>query len=212
MRASTRAYEHLREEIVTWRLLPGTPLAEVEQAARLGVSRTPLREALARLREDGLVEAQSGRGLVVTAVTTRDVEALFEVRLALEGAAVALAARRGEAAAFEVLAGRFADAGAPADEDGRRAYYDLVAQLDAAVDEAAGNAHLAGALRGLRTHLARVRRLSQEDAERLTAAAAEHRLIAEAIAAGDADLARHATHVHLHASLRRIRASGALPP
>ena len=51
MRASTRAYEHLREEIVTWRLLPGTPLAEVEQAARLGVSRTPLREALARLRE-----------------------------------------------------------------------------------------------------------------------------------------------------------------
>ena len=54
MRASERAYAALREDIVEWRLPPGTLLAEVEQAERLGVSRTPLREALGRLTAEGL--------------------------------------------------------------------------------------------------------------------------------------------------------------
>ena len=49
MRASDRAYAALRDDIIEWRLLPGTVLAEVEQSARLGISRTPLREALSRL-------------------------------------------------------------------------------------------------------------------------------------------------------------------
>ena len=64
MRASDRAYSALRTEILEWHLAPGTVLAEVEQAARLGVSRTPLREALARLSADGLVESLPGRGVV----------------------------------------------------------------------------------------------------------------------------------------------------
>ena len=77
MRASDRAYAALRDEILEWRLQPGTVLAEVEQAARLGISRTPLREALARLSADGLVEALPGRGLVVTAASFDSVAELF---------------------------------------------------------------------------------------------------------------------------------------
>ena len=56
----------------------------------------------------------------------------------------------------------------------------------------------------MRTHLARIRRLSHDDPDRLIAAAAEHLLISEAIRDGDAELARHATHVHLHRSLTHI--------
>jgi DNA-binding GntR family transcriptional regulator len=63
MRASDRAYAALREDIIEWRLRPGTVLAEVEQSERLGVSRTPVREALGRLTAEGLTTAAGGRGV-----------------------------------------------------------------------------------------------------------------------------------------------------
>jgi len=203
-RASDRAYESLRDEILQWRLAPGTVLGEVEQAARLGVSRTPLREALSRLLADGLVEAQSGRGLVVSSADVSDVRGLFELRAALETAAAALAAERREASVFSALAAEFEGAALLVGRHELDAYYDLVTRFDEAIDASVANPALVGALRGVRTHLQRIRRLAQDDPARLDAAAAEHRLIAEAIRDGDAELARHATAVHLHASLRHI--------
>lgn len=212
MRASDRAYERLRGDILDWRLEPGTVLGEVEQAERLGVSRTPVREALARLLADGLVESQGARGLVVSRASADDVVALFEVREALEGQAAALAALRRTPEVFESLANEFRGAGALLTQATRDAYYDLVRRFDEAVDDAVGNAYLVGELRGLRTHLARIRRLSIDDTARLTEAASEHLLIAEAIAAGDPDLARSATAVHLHRSLANIlRTAGDAP-
>ncbi|MBN9141602.1 MAG: GntR family transcriptional regulator [Micrococcales bacterium] len=203
-RASDRAYESLRDEILQWRLAPGTVLGEVEQAARLGVSRTPLREALSRLLADGLVEAQSGRGLVVSSADVSDVRGLFELRAALETAAAALAAERREASVFSALAAEFEGAALLVGRHELDAYYDLVTRFDEAIDASVANPALVGALRGVRTHLQRIRRLAQDDPARLERAAAEHRLIAEAIRDGDAELARHATAVHLHASLRHI--------
>lgn len=203
-RASDRAYEVLREEILQWRLAPGTVLGEVEQAARLGVSRTPLREALSRLSAEGLVEAQSGRGLVVSSADVSDVRGLFEVREALETAAAALAAARRDPAVFTELVSEFDEAGHLVDHDDLEAYYALVARFDLAIDASVDNPALVAALRGVRTHLQRIRRLAQDDPARLARAAAEHGLIARAIRDGDADLARHATAVHLHASLRHI--------
>ncbi len=81
----------------------------------------------------------------------------------------------------------------------------MVRRLDEAIDEAAHNAYLAGELRGLRIHLARIRRLSSDDLDRLDQAAAEHLAIVDAIIAGDPELARSATAVHLHRSLESIR-------
>ena len=203
-RASDRAYETLRDEILQWRLAPGTVLGEVEQAARLGVSRTPLREALSRLSAEGLVEAQSGRGLVVSSVDIADVRGLFELREALETAAAAIAAERRDVAVFTELAAEFEGAVSLVRRHELEAYYGLVARFDEAIDASLGNPAYVSALRGVRTHLQRIRRLAQDDPARLERAASEHRLIAEAIRDGDPDLARHATAVHLHASLRRI--------
>lgn len=207
MKASDRVYERVREDILDWRLEPGTVLGEVEQAERLGVSRTPVREALARLLADGLVESQGARGLVVSAAGVEDVEALFEVREALETQAAALAARRRDPAVFAALREEFAHAAELLTDPRRSAYYDLVRRFDEAVDTAAGNAYLTGALRALRTHLVRIRRLSIDDGQRLAQAAAEHLLIVEAILDGDPDLARSATAVHLHRSLANITAT-----
>ncbi|MCS5498396.1 GntR family transcriptional regulator [Cnuibacter physcomitrellae] len=209
MRASERAYATLRREILDWELPPGTVLGEIEQSERLGVSRTPLRSALAALTAEGLVGAQSGRGLVVTPVSVDDARELFEVRDALEQKAARLAARSADRELFEGLAAEFADAARLIeDEDpARHAYYDLVARFDDALDASAANGFLVASLKGVRTHLTRIRRLAIDNPDRLRDAAAEHRLIAEAIAAGDEELAAAATRVHLHRSLANILAA-----
>ena len=206
-RASDRAYQILREEIVGWELRPGSVLGEVEQSKRLGVSRTPLREALARLMADGLVAAQTGRGLVVTDLSLASIQELFEVRQALEEQAARLAALRGNSAVFEQFEREFSAVNELIDHDdpARHAYYELVARLDDAIDAAVDNAYLSAALSSLRTHLVRVRRLAVDDPARLSAAAAEHLLIVQAIAARDPELAAHATRVHLHQALRNIQ-------
>lgn len=200
MRAGDRAYSTLLDEIQTGALSPGTVLAEVEQSTRLGVSRTPLREALRRLASDGLVTQASARVTVVAGIDADDIRSLFDLRRALETEAARLAARRGDRGGFRRLATEFA-AVDTADAD---AYYALIARFDSAIDAAVDNAYLSAALRSVRTHLVRVRRMARDNPLRLSASAGEHELIARAIGAGDPELAAHATHVHLHNALTTI--------
>ncbi|MDX2376444.1 GntR family transcriptional regulator [Microbacterium sp. LRZ72] len=204
MRQSERAYATLLDEIQRGVLPPGAVLGEVEQAARLGVSRTPLREALGRLAAVGLAVQQSPRVTVVADIDADDIRQLFEVRAMLEAGAVRLAAVRGDTAVFTRLAEEFTAIGRRGPEaatDASDDYYDLIARLDAAIDAAVDNDHLAQALATVRTHLVRVRRLARDKPERLAASVGEHRLIAVALAARDGELATHATHVHLHNAL-----------
>jgi DNA-binding GntR family transcriptional regulator len=201
--AGDRAYAALLDGIQSGRLAAGSVLGEVEQAARLGVSRTPMREALRRLIADGLVVQQSPRVTVVADLDADDIRALFEIRRALEETSARLAATRGDAALFAALAEEFAHVDLAAAE-GRDAYYALIARFDAALDAAVDNDYIAAALRTVRTHLVRVRRMARDRPARLAASIAEHRTIAQAIAARDGDLAAHATHVHLHNALTGI--------
>jgi DNA-binding GntR family transcriptional regulator len=212
MRTSDVVYERLRDDILTWRIPAGTALSEVELAERLGVSRTPLRSALARLTLEGLVDSSRGRTGVVPDVSADSVRELFELREALEVHAARLAAKRGEAAVFGRLAAEFDDAarilgrGAMdgyADEFTDE-YYEVIGRFDSAVDDAIANRPLRTALDGSRVHLARARRLAADNPERLLRAAGEHAAICRALAAGDAELAASATLVHLRASLATI--------
>lgn len=205
VRASDRAYATLLNEVQSGVLAPGAVIGEVEQAERLGVSRTPMREAIRRLIADGLVTQQSPRVTVVSDFDADDVRDLFTARRALEETTARLAAERGDPAVFRGLTQAFEaahpEAETPSAVDD---YYALIERFDAAVDAAADNAYLIQALRTVRTHLARARRLARDNRERLQASVAEHTLIAGAIADGDPELAAHATHVHLHNALASI--------
>jgi GntR family transcriptional regulator, rspAB operon transcriptional repressor len=208
--ATTRAYERLRSEILEGVLGPGTTLFEVEQSERIGVSRTPVREAFGRLVAEGLLDDRQGRGLVVTDVSDRDIDALFEMRTCLEAQAAQLAARHADPDVFAGFACDFRTWHTPlldADvtDEQINDYYALIRRFDAAVDTAANNTYLVDALDTLRTHVARVRRKAGASPVRLAASAIEHALIASAIARHDAALAVHATHVHLHNSLEHFR-------
>lgn len=207
MRASDRAYRVLLDEIQRGILPPGTVLGEVEQSTRLGVSRTPMREAIGRLVADGLVAQQSPRVTAVTDFDAADIRKLFIARRALEETAARIAAAQPNRDAFEALARSFDQTVAgrtDAGEGAIDAYYALIADFDAAVDAAVDNPYLTQGLRTIRTHLTRARRLARDNRARLQMSVAEHSLIARAIADGDADLAAHATHVHLHNALTSI--------
>ncbi len=209
LRASERAYRQLRGEILSGVLAPGAGLLEVEQAERIGVSRTPLREAVARLIADGLVAGRRGRGFEVTDISVDSISELYELRQALEVQAIRLAATRRNPAPFIALREAFRTAPDLLEqgESGVHRYYRLIDEFEDAVDDAVENPFLVGALRSVRTHLARIRRLAQRNPFRLRAAAVEHLLIIDAIIAGDPSLAAHATHIHLHQSLVSVLAA-----
>lgn len=206
MRASERAYATLHSDIINWRLTPGTVLGEVELSERLGVSRTPIREALAKLTGEGLTEPQSGRGMVVSEISLDHLDELFELRSALECRAAELAAQRCDPDIFKRLHQQLANAGEliTAQDPARTDYYHLAGELDSAVDAAVGNHYLNQALKNLRVHLVRVRRLGKDNPARLRDAAREHAAIALAIANHNPAVASAATTVHLDNSLRHL--------
>lgn len=87
------AYAHLRGAILMGALLPGARISEPGLAQELGVSRTPVREALQRLAQEGLVELLPGKGARVRVLSTEEVREVYDVRALLEGEAAALAAQ-----------------------------------------------------------------------------------------------------------------------
>ena len=87
-------YDRIKQDIVLARLHPGEPLFEEDLAARLQVSRTPIREALRKLNHDGLVRIVPNKGAFVRVLTPRDIREIYEIRGALEGFAAAEAAAR----------------------------------------------------------------------------------------------------------------------
>ena len=213
MRASDRAYQQLRAGITQWRLRPGASLGEVDLSERLGISRTPVREAISRLVADGLAEPTGGRGFAVSHISEDDVRKLYDLRDVLDTRAAALAAQHCTPETFTRLAHNFAataealsnETGDP--NDTHPGYYELIEQLDAAIDHAADNPYLTQAQASVRLRLARVRRLSTSDPARLIAAANEHRAISEAIASGSPQLAIATTRVHLANALKNALAS-----
>jgi DNA-binding GntR family transcriptional regulator len=93
-RTSSAATERIRAAIVDGRFAPGERLKEEELARELGISRTPVREALLMLQSEGLVESVPNRGAIVRAYTPQEIEEMYELRALLEGFAARRAATR----------------------------------------------------------------------------------------------------------------------
>jgi DNA-binding GntR family transcriptional regulator len=104
---SERVFEIVRERIVTGQLPTDTPLRQDALAAELGVSKIPLREALGRLQQEGLLTSQANRGYMVRALSTDQAEEIYALRLAIEPAAAAYAASRADAPARDAVVQAF---------------------------------------------------------------------------------------------------------
>jgi len=89
-----QAYRKIRRQILSCRLQPGSEISEIDIAERLSISKTPVREALGRLRLEGFVRVIPRRGYQITPLTISDMNELFDTRAVVEGGTIALAATR----------------------------------------------------------------------------------------------------------------------
>ena len=140
--AAAVAYERLRRMIVELELPPGTALTEPALVERLGIGRTPVREALRRLADERLLVIFPRRGMVVGHLGLAEVQQLFEARLAIEGQNAELAAGRASPRDDGDLAGLNAAVHAAQDEGSFRAFLQADGQLHLAVARMARNLFL----------------------------------------------------------------------
>lgn len=190
-----QAYLALREMIVSLDLAPGAPIKEPELVARLGIGRTPVREALKRLAQERFVEVFPRRGMAVTTVDVRDLARLCEVRQALEPEAARLAAERATQADLDEFTTLLTELAGRRRRD-EKALIGLDRRIHAAIYRASHNPFLAETLEEYYTHALRIWMLALEKTG-LSAAVHEHAELLGAILRGNggraADLMR--THV-----------------
>jgi DNA-binding GntR family transcriptional regulator len=199
-----RAYHRIREMIVTLELPPGSVIDERELAERLGVGRTPIRQALRRLAGERLVDVYARRGTLVAPVNVRDLASLAELRRELESFAARLAAERLTAADRADLAGlRDELERAPADSE--RSLIELDQRIHRRVHEAAHNPFLESALDAIYVLSLRIWLLVLDRVQRLDDAVQEHRELLDAILAGDGERAHAVMRRHVTSFERAIR-------
>jgi DNA-binding GntR family transcriptional regulator len=193
------AYERIRAALREGALAPGERLTETDLAARFGVSRTPVRQAIARLEAEGLLTRDARRGLRVARPDHQQVVELYVMREILEGAAARLAAQHAsetEIAAMAEIVEREPEAFGDA-----RALAEVNQRLHGLLYLAAHNRYLLRSLEQLAATMALMPTLLTRGG-RAEAAHAEHRAILEAIAKRDGDAAEAAARRHVRAAQR----------
>jgi DNA-binding GntR family transcriptional regulator len=200
---SDYAYRQVRERILSGELHPGAVIQQRDLASRIGISTTPLREALRRLKSEGLVELDAHRDARISPLRAEEARDLLELRKSLDPLAAGLAAHRRTNADIQAI--RAAHAGLEP-LPSQPAIGQLVAHrnLHAAIYRASHNDLLIDSLEGLWDKADRYRRLAlQTDREQAArdVKAHEHRMLVEFIAAGDADEAAKVMRAHIDTSL-----------
>jgi len=186
-----KAYLAIRDRIVSLELAPGALIDERSLVDELGMSRTPVREALMRLAQEGLVEVYPRRGMFVTGVDIRELARLSEVRAVLEPEAARLAAERATDAEREDLAA-LGDEIAAADD-----LMSLDERIHRAVYRAAHNDLLATTLEQYYVLALRIWSMAGERAQELEEAVDTHRALLEAIVDGDGGRAAETMRAHV---------------
>lgn len=183
----------LRSWIISGRLEPGSRVRESEVATDLGISRVPVREAIAMLEAEGLLTSVPRRGVLVKRLQVKDVEDLFDIREALEGLAAGLAARRAQPADLRRIRWVLSEARVAADENDHSALSAANLQFHGAVSELAGNPALSSMLEVVGVRL-RWDSVPDRDAVKVLH---EHEQLLDAIGSGDADRASRLATEHV---------------
>jgi DNA-binding GntR family transcriptional regulator len=200
-----KAYVAIRRLIVTLALGPGSVINERELVERLGIGRTPVREALRRLAQEGLVEVYPRRGMFVTDVDVRKLALVSEVRVALEPEAARLAAERAtdaERAELQELLDELDTAGS---DD--HALMALDEGIHRAVYRCARNDLLATTLEQYYVLALRIWTIALDRQHELNDAVQGHRALLEAIHDGDGERAAATMRAHVEdfeQAMRRV--------
>ncbi len=200
-----QAYAQLKTQIHDFLLLPGDRFSENEMSARLGISRTPLREALFRLRNEGFLDVENKAGWTVRAIDFDRLDQLYDLRVLLELACVArLCARSTDPAELADLKAAWL---VPAAErlTEMRAVGELDEQFHATLVRAAGNAEIAKVHGDVTERIRIVRRLDFTRDDRIEATYTEHAQILRAVLQRKAEQAQLLLKSHVEQSKVEVR-------
>lgn len=202
-----QAYYRIRELIVSLELAPGSLISERELQERLGVGRTPVREALRDLARESLVEVYPRRGMFVSRVDVGDLAGLSEVRAVIESHAARLAAERATNADREAIAELLDELNAVEGEHGERTLIDLDQRIHRHVYRCTHNPFLEATLNEYYVLTLRIWFLALDRVVRLEDAVGEHRQLLEAIRDRDPARAEQAMRRHVDGfeqAMRRV--------
>ncbi|WP_151525083.1 GntR family transcriptional regulator [Serinicoccus kebangsaanensis] len=193
-----RTMAAIRAAIITGELAGGTPLSDRELSESLGVSRTPVREALHRLKEAGLVEPRGRTGWAVAHFTEKDVREIFQLRVVLEPVGLEELERTGDPARIRALSRFFEDYAHPIDVDRYGDYFAEDQRFHRAIVACSGNSRLQHFYDVIEGHINRGRHfLLGAAAGRVEETLDEHLGVARAIGEGDFARARSELLLHL---------------
>lgn len=214
-----RAYEEIKAQILSGELRPGDMVAGNKFAQILGMSRTPVHDALALLVKEGLLRGIPRVGYVVTSLSLEDMQEIFQLRLTLETLAVELALRRPSPGPFEPFQEMEAKVQRVAQqmdpEDPRFLATALQANRDfhVMVASLSGNRRLVDTIASLIDDSQRMLPLDSRIAAQINfMSSKQHRAIHDAMKAGDRNAAREAVALHVRGAQERIAAAWMAPP
>lgn len=189
------AYQQIKQRILTGKLTGSDRLRELEMSVLLGIGRTPVRESLKRLEDEGLLTHEPRRGLVVTSLDQQAVSELYAMREVLEGAAAGFAARHATPAEIANMESILDEYGPNSDP--------VALNLDFhnSIYGAAHNRHLIRSLQSVSDTTYLLGRSTLASRVRADLAQTEHRDILEAIRSGNADRAAEAARSHIRSAL-----------
>lgn len=199
-----RVYETLENGILDGRYARGEYLTEVRLSEELGVSRTPVREALRRLGQEGLIE-ETGKGALVVGVAVGDISVIYEMRARIEGYAARLFTERVTDVELKELRDNidlqdfYSVKTAAAENSG-----ELDTRFHSIIYSGCGSRVLEDTLASLNKKAKRYRRVSYEDSRRAKNAAAEHRAIYDAVRAGEVEAAESLMTLHIRNACESI--------
>ena len=189
--------DQLRREIISGELAFGQALSEALIAQKLEVSRTPVREAFARLELEGLVRSEPQRGTFVFTVSMAELSAICDVRVVLETGGLRLACEHDRASLAAALGRVVAKMAAAREAGDDRGYLGLDAAFHQALIDGAGNAYLAQAYQTIAPRMAALRNRLGDHPDHMAKSFDEHRRITALIAEGDAAEAEAVLIAHI---------------
>jgi DNA-binding GntR family transcriptional regulator len=201
-----QVYLRLKAEMNSFMLVPGDRLSEAELGARLGVSRTPVRQALFRLRNEGFLEVEAKSGWYVKPIDFAKLDDLYDLRITLEVASVIRLCARADEANDELDHLKSLWLVSVDDRlEAAEAVGSLDEQFHATLVRAAGNAEVARVHRDVTERIRIIRRLDFTRADRIAATYAEHAKILRAILQRKADPAQMLLRAHIEQSKIEVR-------
>lgn len=195
----------LRDMIIAGYLPPGTRINEGQVGASLGVSRTPLREAIKTLASEGLVEVIPARGAIVRRFAEKDIRDTLEVIKALEQTAARIACARAGDAEIATIRDLHDRMIAHYGKRQRLDYFKLNQAIHSAIVQAAGNTVLGETHQTLQARLKRIRFIGNETEDRWAGAVSEHEEMIRALEARDGEALAEIIGRHLDHTLERVK-------